>query len=37
MGRPFLVFLAVVGDIVVFVIVTFNRLVSLTQRSQASW
>jgi len=37
MGIPFLIFLAAVGAIVVFVIVSYNRLVSLTQRSQSSW
>ena len=37
MSIPFLVFLAAVGAMVVFVIVIYNRLVSLTQRSQASW
>jgi LemA protein len=37
MSIPFLIFLAAVGAIVVFVIVTYNRLVSLSQRSQASW
>ena len=37
MGIPFLVFLAMVGAIVVFVIVACNRLMSLTQRSPASW
>jgi LemA protein len=37
MGIPFLVFLAAVGAIVVFVVVSYNRLVSLTQRSQSSW
>jgi LemA protein len=37
MSIPFLVFLAAVGAMVVFAIVTYNRLVSLTQRSQASW
>src|SRR5262244_303359 len=37
MGIPFMIFLAAVGVIVVFIIVSYNRLVSLTQRSQASW
>ena len=37
MGIPFLIFLAAFGAIVVFVIVSYNRLVSLTQRSQSSW
>ena len=37
MSIPFLVFLAAVGAMVVFVIVTYHRLVSLSQRSQASW
>jgi len=37
MGIPFLVFLVAVGAIVVFVVVSYNRLVSLTQRSQSSW
>ena len=37
MGIPFLVFLAAVGAIVVFVVVSYNRLVSLTQRFQSSW
>jgi LemA protein len=37
MGIPFLVFLAAVGAIVVLVVVSYNRLVSLTQRSQSSW
>ena len=37
MGIPFFVFLAALGAIVDFVVVAFNRLVSLTQRSQASW
>jgi LemA protein len=32
-----LIFLAAIGAIVVFVIVSYNRLVSLTQRSQSSW
>jgi len=37
MGIPFLVFLAAVGAVVVFVIVADHRLVPLTQRLQASW
>ena len=37
MSIPFMIFLAAVGAIVVFVIVTYNRLVSLTQRAQSSW
>jgi LemA protein len=37
MGIPFMIFLAAVGAIVVFVIVSYNRLVSLTQRSQSAW
>jgi LemA protein len=37
MGIPFLIFLAAVGAIVLSVIVSYNRLASLTQRSQASW
>jgi LemA protein len=37
MGIPFMIFLAVVGAIVVFVIVSYNRLVSLAQRSQSAW
>ena len=37
MGIPFMIFLAAVGAIVVFIIVSYNRLVSLTQRSQSSW
>ena len=37
MGIPFLIFLAAVGAIVVFVIVSYNRLVSLTQRSESAW
>jgi LemA protein len=32
-----MIFLAAIGAIVVFVIVSYNRLVSLTQRSQSSW
>jgi len=37
MSLPFMIFLAAVGAVVVFVIVTYNRLVSLTQRAQSSW
>src|SRR6202158_3440958 len=37
MGIPFMIFLAAVGAVVVFVIVSYNRLVSLTQRSQSAW
>ena len=37
MGIPFMIFLAAVGAIVVFVIVSYNRLISLTQRSQSAW
>ncbi len=37
MGIPFMIFLAMVGAIVVFVIVSYNRLVSLAQRSQSAW
>ena len=37
MGIPFMIFLAAVGAIVVLIIVSYNRLVSLTQRSQSSW
>ena len=36
-GRMSIVFLAAVRAIVVFVIVAYNRLMSLTQRSPASW
>jgi len=36
MSTPFMIFLAAVGAVVVFVIVTYNRLVSLTQRAQSS-
>jgi len=32
-----MIFLAAVGAIVVFIIVSYNRLVSLTQRSQSAW
>ena len=37
MGIPFMIFLAAVGAVVVFVIVSYNRMVSLTQRSQSAW
>ena len=37
MGIPFMIFLAAIGAIVVFIIVSYNRLVSLTQRSQSAW
>jgi LemA protein len=37
MGIPFMIFLAAVGAIVVFIVVSYNRLVSLTQRSQSAW
>ena len=37
MGIPFMIFLAAIGAIVVFVIVSYNRMVSLTQRSQSAW
>ena len=37
MGIPFMIFLAAVGAVVVFVIVSYNRLVSLTQRSRSAW
>jgi LemA protein len=37
MSIPFMIFLAAVGAIVVFIIVSYNRLVSLTQRSQSAW
>jgi LemA protein len=37
MSIPFMIFLAAVGTIVVFAIVSYNRLVSLTQRTQSSW
>ena len=37
MGIAFMIFLAAVGAVVVFVIVSYNRLVSLTQRSQSAW
>lgn len=37
MAIPFMITLAAVGVIVVFVIVSYNRLVSLTQRSLSAW
>jgi LemA protein len=37
MGIPFMIVLAAVGAIVVVVVVSYNRLVSLTQRSQSAW
>ena len=37
MAIPFMIFLAAVGAIVVFIIVSYNRLVSLTRRSQSAW
>ena len=37
MSIPFMIFLAAVGAIVVSIIVSYNRLVSLTQRSQSAW
>jgi len=37
MSIPFMIFLAAVAAIVVFAIVSYNRLVSLTQRTQSSW
>ena len=37
MSIPFMIFLAAVGAIVVFAIVSYNRLVSLTQRARSSW
>jgi LemA protein len=37
MGIPFMIFLAAAGATVVFVVVSYNRLVSLTQRSQSAW
>ena len=37
MGIPFMIFLAGIGAIVVFVIVSYNRMVSLRQRSQSAW
>lgn len=37
MGIPFMIFLAAIGAIVVFVIVSYNRMVSLSQRSQSAW
>ena len=37
MGIPVMIILAAIGAIVVFVIVSYNRLVSLTQRSRSAW
>jgi len=37
MSLAFLIFLAAVAAIVVFVIVSYNRLVSLVQRTQSAW
>ena len=37
MGVPMVIFLAAVGAMVVFTIVSYHRLVSLTQRSQSAW
>ena len=37
MGIPFMIFLAAIGAVVVFVIVSYNRMVSLTQRSHSAW
>ncbi len=37
MSIAFMIFLAAVAAIVLFVIVTYNRLVSLTQRTQSAW
>jgi LemA protein len=37
MAIPLMITLAAIGVIVVFVIVSYNRLVSLTQRSQSAW
>ena len=37
MSLAFLIFLAAVVAIVVFVIVSYNRLVSLVQRTQSAW
>ena len=37
MGIPFMIVLAAVGAIVVVVVVSYNRLASLTQRSQSAW
>jgi LemA protein len=37
MSLAFLIFLAVVAAIVIFVIVSYNRLVSLAQRTQSAW
>ncbi len=37
MSLAFLIFLAAVAAIVIFVIVSYNRLVSLSQRTQSAW
>src|SRR5260370_18739897 len=37
MSLAFMIFLAAVAAIVVFVIVSYNRLVSLVQRTQSAW
>ncbi len=37
MGIPFMIFLAAAGMIVFLVVVSYNRLVSLTQRSKSAW
>lgn len=37
MGIPFMIFLAAAGMIVAFVVVSYNRLVSPTQRSKSAW
>jgi LemA protein len=37
MSLAFMIFLAVVAAMVIFVIVSYNRLVSLTQRTQSAW
>jgi hypothetical protein len=37
MGVPMVIFLAAVGAMVVFTIVSYHRLVSLTHRSQSAW
>ncbi len=37
MSLAFLIFLAVVAAIVIFAIVSYNRLVSLSQRTQSAW
>jgi len=37
MSLAFLIFLAAVVAIVVFVVVSYNRLVSLVQRTQSAW